>query len=211
VNAIHPYDNCSAQNGQNKSNYILIAKKIMDLFIVPLASLLQTIIQEAHAENQRRHEEKMAEINLIANSELRDCYVQQLLLDKFLAPIEHAQHKIQNAAKHAQYMAEAINYHYKDHNLTKEQARDVCQQFRFLAVKISQVDSLYDLKLIYKATTIFAHRMADFQHREREYSIERAIRKNILDSLGTCIAVENNFQRRLSFMNNGNNSPDNDR
>lgn len=173
----------------------------MNLFIYPIASLLQTIIQEAHAENQRQHEKKMAEINLIANSELRDCYVQQLLLDKFLAPIEDAQHQMQNAAKHAQYMAESINYYYKDHNLTKEQAKDVCQQFRFLAVQISQVDSLYDLKLIYHATTIFAHRMADFQHRDRNYSIERAIRKNILDVLGTCIARENNFQRRLSFIN----------
>lgn len=181
----------------------------MDLFVSPIASLLQTIIQEAHAENQRRHEEKMAEINLIANSELRDCYVQQLLLDKFLAPIEDAQHKIQNAAKHAQYMAEAVNYYYRDHNLTKEQAKDVCQQFRFLAVKIAQVDSLYDLKLIYKATTIFAHRMSDFQHREREYSLERAIRKKNLDPLGTCIAVENNFQRRVSFLTQGANMPNN--
>jgi hypothetical protein len=149
----------------------------------------------------------MAEINLIANSELRDCYVQQLLLDKFLAPIEHAQHKIQNAAKHSQYMAEAINYHYKDHNLTKEQAKDVCQQFRFLAMQIAKVDSLYDLKLIYQAATLFSHRMSEFKHREREYSIERAIRKNILDPLGTCIAVENNFQRRLSFMNQAKNMP----
>ena len=55
----------------------------MDLFISPIASLLQTVIQESHAENQRRHEEKMSQINLIANSELRDSYVQQLILDKF--------------------------------------------------------------------------------------------------------------------------------
>ncbi|VEP16389.1 conserved hypothetical protein [Hyella patelloides LEGE 07179] len=47
----------------------------MDVLISPIASLLQTLIQEAHAENQRRHEEKMAEIKLIANSELRDSSV----------------------------------------------------------------------------------------------------------------------------------------
>lgn len=73
----------------------------MDLFIAPIASFLQTVIGETHAENQRRHEEKMPQINLIANSELRDSYVQQLILDKFLAPVEDAQHQIQNAAKHA--------------------------------------------------------------------------------------------------------------
>lgn len=173
----------------------------MDLFVSPIAGLLQTIIEEAHAENKRRHQEKMAEIELIANSQIRDSYVQQLLLDKFLAPVEQAQHDIQNAAKHAHYLAECINYYYKDHNLTKDQGKDVGQQFRFLAVKLSQVDSLYDLKMIYKATTIFAHRMADFQHREIKYSMEREIREGILNRLGTCIAIENNFQRRLSFMN----------
>ena len=78
-----------------------------------------------------------------------------------------------------------------------------------MAVQLSQIDSLYDLKLIYKATTIFAHRMADFQHRERKYSMEHAIIKDILDPLGTCIAVENNFQRRLSFMTNDNNMSSN--
>ena len=174
----------------------------MDLFISPIACLLQTIIQESHAENQRRHEEKMSEINLIANSELRDSYVQQIFLDRFLAPVEEAQHEIQNAAKHAQYMAESINYYYRDHNLTKEQAREICQQFRFLAIKIAQVDSLYELKLIYQATTLFAHRMSEFKHSDRNYSIERAIRKKILNKLNTCIAVENNFQCRLSLINN---------
>ena len=178
----------------------------MDLFVSPIASLLQTVIQEAHAENQRRHEEKMSEINLIANSQLRDSYVQQLVLDKFLAPIEDAQHQIQNAAKHAQYMAEIINYHYYDHNLTETQAKEVCQQFRFMAIQLSQIDSLYDLKLVYQAITIFGHRMADFQHRDRNYSIEKEIRKGILNKLGTCIAIENNFQRRLSLIDNNQNS-----
>lgn len=173
----------------------------MDIFIFPIASLLQTVIQETHAENQRRHEEKMSQINLIANSELRDSYVQQLILDKFLAPVEEAQHQIQNSAKHAQYMAESINYYYRDHHLSKEQAKDVCQQFRFLAVKIAEVDSLYELKLIYQAVTLFAHRMSEFKHNDRKYSIERAVRKHILDRLSTCIAVENNFQCRLSLIN----------
>lgn len=173
----------------------------MDFFISPIAGLLQTIIQEAHVENQRRHEEKMAEIQLIANSELRDSYVQQIILDKFLYPLEKAQHDLQNAAKHAQYLAESVNYYYQYHNLTKEQARDVSQQFRFLAIKIAQIDSLSDLKLIYEATTLFAHRMSEFKHHDRKYALENSIRKHILDKLGTCIATENNFQRRLFVMN----------
>ena len=181
----------------------------MDIFVSPIASLLQTIIQENHAENQRRHEEKMSQIDLIANSELRDTYVQQLILDKFLAPVEDAQHQIQNAAKHAQYMAESVNYYYRDHHLSKEQAKDVCQQFRFLAIKIAQIDSLYELKLIYQAITLFAHRMSEFKHHDRKYSLERSVRKHILDKLGTCIAVENNFQCRISLTNNNSNDSQN--
>jgi hypothetical protein len=181
----------------------------MDIFISPIASLLQTMIQEANAENKRRHEKKMAEIKLIANSKLRDSYVQQILLDKFLYPIEKAQHDLQNAAKHSQYMAEAVNYHYRDHSLTKEQARDISAQFRFLAIKIAQIDSLYDLKLIYEATTFFTHRLSEFKHLNREYSLENSIRKHILDKLGTCIAIENNFQRRLSYIEKNKNITEN--
>ena len=178
----------------------------MDLFASPIGSLLKTIIEEAHAQEKRKHEEKMAEIKLIANSELRDSYAEQILLDKFLYPVEKAQHDLQNAAKHAQYMAESINYHYRHHGLTKEQGRDISAQFRFLAVKITQIDSLHDLKLIYEATTFFAHRLSESKHHDCKYSMENAVRKHILDKLGTCIAIENNFQRRLSFMDRNTNN-----
>ena len=173
----------------------------MDLFVSPIAGLLQSIIQEARAENKRRHEEKMAEVQLIANSELRDSYVRQIVLDKFLYPVEQAQHELQNAAKHAQYLAETVNYYYQDHSLTKEQARDIGQQFRFLAIKIAQIDSLSDLKLMYEATTFFVHRISEFKHHDRKYSLENSVRQHILNRLNTCIATENNFQRRVYFMN----------
>ncbi|MBE9169781.1 hypothetical protein IQ238_20380 [Pleurocapsales cyanobacterium LEGE 06147] len=52
--------------------------------------------------------------------------------------------------------------------------------------------------------------MADFKHHDRNYSLEGGIRKSILDVLGTCIVRENNFQRRLSFMNRSNNASSND-
>ncbi|MCZ8106571.1 MAG: hypothetical protein O9972_52940, partial [Burkholderiales bacterium] len=73
-------------------------------------------------------------------------------------------------------------------------------QFRALAVKISQIDSLYDLKIIYQVVTVFTQQLSRFKHRERNYSWERQIRKGILDPLNTCIAVEKNFQRRVALM-----------
>ncbi|GAB4545229.1 MAG: hypothetical protein Tsb0014_39390 [Pleurocapsa sp.] len=174
--------------------------KGVSLFAVPIAGLLQSIIQEEHAKKQRRHERRMAELKLIADSKMRDKYVEQLILDKFLAPVEKAQHTIQNTAKHAQYMAEVIGRYYKDHNLTQEQAQEVCEQFRFLAMQITSINSLYDLKIIYNSATILCFRLSEFKHKNRKYSIEREMRKYILNRLNTCIAVEKNFQLRLYCM-----------
>jgi len=84
---------------------------MIDVFY-PIPKLLDTILTEIYAENRRKHEERMAELQVISNSSLRDAYAQQLLLDRFLAPVENAQHSIQNAAKHAQYMAEVVNYYH---------------------------------------------------------------------------------------------------
>jgi len=89
---------------------------MIDVFY-PIPKLLDTILTEIYAENRRKHEERMAELQVISNSSLRDAYAQQLLLDRFLAPVENAQHSIQNAAKHAQYMAEVVNYYHHDHGL----------------------------------------------------------------------------------------------
>ncbi len=69
-----------------------------------------------------------------------------------------------------------------------------------MAVKLSQVDSLYELKVVYQAATLFTHQISKFKHRERKYALERSIRKEILDVLNTCIAIEINFQNRLTIM-----------
>lgn len=165
----------------------------------PLTGLFESIVKEVYAEKQRKHERQMKELEIISNSSLRDQYVQQLLLDKFLAPVDNAQHQIQNAAKHAQYLAEVFRRYRQDHGATREEAEVVAVQLRLLAVKISQVESLYDLKLVYEAATVFTHQLSRFRHKERKYSLERAMRKGILDVLNTCIALETNFQRRVAF------------
>jgi hypothetical protein len=172
---------------------------MIDVFY-PIPKLLDTILSEVYAENRRKQEERMEELKMISNSQVRDAYAQQLLLDKFLTPVENAQHQIQNAAKHAQYMAEVVNYYHQDHGTSQEQAREIARQFRALAIKISQIDSLYELKTMYQVITIFSDQLSRFQHKERNYSWEREIRKGILDPLNTCIAIEKNFQRRIAFM-----------
>lgn len=165
-----------------------------------LSGLVERIIDELSAAQRRQHEQKMQELSMIQNSSLRDEYVRLLLLDKFLAPIEEAQHRIQNTAKQAQWLAEKVNYHFADHGLSQEQAKELMKQLRLLAVKITQSESLNDLKLVYAVATLFVDVMSEFKHRSRHYSIERAMRKGILEPLNTCIATERNFQLRKAML-----------
>ena len=159
-------------------------------------NLFNNILDQLQEEARRKHEEKLQELSIIADSNLRDQLAAELLMDKVLTPIENAQFQIQDAAKHAQYMAETIGYHYADHGLTQEQASQVSTQFRFLALQLTEANSLYNLKLIYRAITLFLDQISVFKHRERKYSIEREVRQGILDRLNTCIANYENFQRR---------------
>ena len=162
-------------------------------------SLFSKFLDQLQEEDRRKHEQKLQELSIIADSKFRDQLAAELLVDKILAPIEKAPFKIQDAAKHAQYMAEVISYHYGDHGLTKKQASEICTQFRFLALQLTEANSLYDLKLIYKAATLFIAQISVFKNRERKYSIEREVREGILDRLNTCIANYENFQRRTGL------------
>lgn len=159
-------------------------------------SLIDKILGQIQEDARREHELKLRELNIIADSSLRDQLAAQLLMDRFLAPIEQAQHSIQNAAKHAQYLAESINYYYRDHGMNKDDAKKTSSELRYLAIKITESNTLYDLKLIYRAITIFSDQISVFKHSDRKYSIERSIRHGILDPLNTCIASYENFQRR---------------
>ncbi|MEO0375343.1 MAG: hypothetical protein AAF329_12110 [Cyanobacteria bacterium P01_A01_bin.17] len=168
--------------------------------VTPIAGLLQTLIAEAENEKRRRHEQQVRELEIISDSKMRDSFAQQLLLDKFLFPIEKAQHDLANAAKHAQSLAESFHYYYQDHSATAEQERDISAQLRYLAVQLTEANSLHDLKILYAAATHFTIEISHFKHHDRKYSLERSIRKSILDVLNTCIAVGTNFQRRIELM-----------
>lgn len=162
-------------------------------------NLFSKILDQLQEEDRRKYEQRLQELSLIANSSLRDQLAAELLMDKILAPIEQAQFQVHDAAKHAQYMAEVIGYYYSDHGLTQEQASKLCSQFRFVALQLTEANSLHSLKLVYKAITLFLDEISVFKHRERRYSIESEVRYGILDRLNTCIANYENFQRRTAL------------
>ncbi|MBV5261148.1 hypothetical protein FLX56_22280 [Synechococcus moorigangaii CMS01] len=159
-------------------------------------NLFDKILDHIQEQDRRIHEQKIKELSIVADSQLQDQLAMELLMDRILSPIEEAQFQIQDAAKHAQYMAEVIGYHYADHGLSEKQANQLSCQFRLMALQLTETNSLSDLKLIYKAITLFLNEISHFKHQERKYSIEYGIRQEILNKLNTCIANYSNFQRR---------------
>jgi len=165
-----------------------------------IAGLLEKVINEAGAERRRKHEERTKLIQLISDSKLRDSYVQQLLLNQFfLDASENAQQKIQNTAKHSQWLAEAIGRHYQDHGATPEQGKEISMGLGLLAVKISKISGLDDLLVMYEVATLFTRELSQFRHHNPKYSIERSMRHGILESLNDCIAIEINLRRRAAL------------
>jgi hypothetical protein len=172
----------------------------IDMSVPMIAGLLDSIIEEMGAKDRREHERRMKELQIIENSNLKDEYVKQLLLDRILYPVEKAQHDIQNAAKHAQWLSEIVLFHYKDHGLNQEQAYELSKQLKLLAIQITHADSLHDLKFVYAVITMFNNKVSVFKHSKREYSIHYNIRDHILNKLNSCIATGNNFKVREELM-----------
>lgn len=172
----------------------------IDMSVPMIAGLLDSIIEKVGAKDRHEHERRMKELQIIENSNLKDEYVKQLLLDRILYPVEKAQHDIQNAAKHAQWLSEIVLFHYKDHDLTQEQAYELSKQLKFLAIQITHADSLHDLKFVYAVITMFNNKVSVFKHSKREYSIHYNIRHHILNKLNSCIATGNNFKIREELM-----------
>jgi hypothetical protein len=164
-----------------------------------IAGLLNSIIDELGAKDRRDHERQMKELQLIESSSLKDEYARQLLFDRLLSPVEKAQCEIQDAAKHAQWLATIIIFYHRDHGLTEEQAHELARQLRLLAIQITNVESLHDLKFVYAVVTIFNDKISVFKHKERKYRIEYNVREKILNRLNSCIATERNFIRRVKL------------
>lgn len=165
-----------------------------------LPGLIDSIIEELGAKDRREHERRMKDLQIIENSSLKDEYVQQLLLDRLLSPVEQAQHEIQEVAKHAQWLAQMVVFYHRDHGLTEAQAHELARQLRLLSIQITNVETLHDLKLVYAVATMFTDAISIFKHSKLEYRIECSIREKMLNRLNTCIATERNFIRRIKLM-----------
>lgn len=176
---------------------------MMDFIIDPthsLSGLLAAIIEEVGANEKREHEHRMKELELISNSGLRDVYVQQLMLNRLLYPVEQAQHEIHNSAKHAQWLSEMIVYHHAHHGMEMLTARELSRELKLLAIQIANANTLHELKLAYAIATLFNDKAFVFMHPDPKFSIHKEIREGILNRLNTCIATAKNFEMRRDLL-----------
>lgn len=160
------------------------------------ANIFSFLLAQQQAEVQRHYEQRLKELALITNADYRDQAIAEMLLDKLLVPDAPIRIKLQNTAKYVQYLAEELPYKASEHNLTEVQMREICSHLRYLARLLSETDSLYQLRMIYAVTLSFVDVIADFRHRERQHSIQHALRHHVLESLNDCIANQQNFLRR---------------
>ena len=140
-------------------------------------------------------------LEIISNSSERDNFARQLVLDYVLVPMEKAQHEIQKAAKHAQELSGKIVDHHKDHGMTLEDAQETERQLKLIAVRLSNVISINDLRVDYAAITEYRSQISVFRNKYENCRIEYSIRKGILDRLNDSMAVANNTQMRLDLSN----------
>jgi hypothetical protein len=87
--------------------------------------------------------------------------------------------------------------HHHDHGLTEEQGYELATQLQQLAILITNIDTLHDLKFAYAVTTLMTRKIYKFRHRDLNLSIGESIRKGVLEPLNTCIATQKNFEIRL--------------
>ncbi|MEI6882830.1 MAG: hypothetical protein WCK82_16040 [Bacteroidota bacterium] len=161
-----------------------------------MTGLLNTIIKEIGAKDERENMRRIKELDIIQDSSVRDAFARQLLLDKILRPIEAMQHRIQGTAMHAQWLSGIITTHYRDHKMEEEEAREIASHLRQIAILVTNTSSLSDLKFTYEVITIFSDKISRFKHEKADFRLEFSIREKMLNPLNTCIAEANNFKIR---------------
>lgn len=159
-------------------------------------NVFNLLLAQQHAEEQRRYEHRLKELTMLADIEYRDQAIAEMLLDKLLIPDAAIRVRLQNTAKHVQFLAEELPYKASEHNLTEAHAQEVCTHLRYLTKLLSDIDSLYRLRVVYAAALFFVDVISEFRHHERQHSIQHSLRQNVLEPLNDCIANQQSFMRR---------------
>ncbi|MGI0482956.1 hypothetical protein ACN4EE_19500 [Geminocystis sp. CENA526] len=95
---------------------------------------------------------------------------------------------IQETSQHSQYLSEVVITYYRDHNCSSSEADLLSVELKQLAISLSMIYTVHDLRKFYIVVTLFTHQISRFRHRERKYRWDYLIRKNMLDKLNDCLS-----------------------
>lgn len=95
---------------------------------------------------------------------------------------------VQKVAKHSQYLSEVVITYYNDHECSRQEAEQLSAELNQLAMEISMIRSIYDLRLMYKVINLFTHQISQFQHRKSKYRWNNSMREKMLNVLNDCLA-----------------------
>lgn len=96
--------------------------------------------------------------------------------------------KIQETSQHSQYLSEVVITYYRDHNCPSSEAKLLSIELKHLAISLSMIYTVHDLRKFYIVVTLFTHQISRFRHRERKYRWDYLMRKNMLDKLNDCLS-----------------------
>lgn len=95
---------------------------------------------------------------------------------------------VQKVAKHSQYLSEVVITYHKDHECSRQEAEQLGAELNQLAMEISMIRSICDLRLMYKVITLFTYQISRFQHRKSKYRWNNSIREKMLNVLNDCLS-----------------------
>ena len=80
-----------------------------------------------------------------------------------------------------------ITFH-NDHQCSRQEAEQLSPELNQLAMEISMIRSVYDLRIMYKVVTLFTHQISRFQHRKSKYRWNRSMREKMVNVLSDCLS-----------------------
>lgn len=123
-------------------------------------------------------------------TEIKNCqdikYSQKIEGNKILT--EGTLKYVQKVVKHSQWLSEIVITYHNDHECSRQEAEQLSPELNQLAMELSMVRSVYDLRIMYKVVTLFTHQISRFQHRKSKYRWNNSMREKMLNVLNDCLS-----------------------
>jgi hypothetical protein len=114
-------------------------------------------------------------------------YFAKVEANKFLN--ENSLKYVQNVAKHSQWLSETVVNCHNNHKCSPSEAELLATELRQLAMELSNIRTVYDLRIIYKVVTLFTYQISRFKHyKKTKYCWDYSMRNSMVNVLNDCLA-----------------------